>query len=340
MSEESKGITLEEFTADLIAMEDGIVEDAPATQDDSNPEQDIEATAETHDTDADVDDDYLAEVDEDEADDNPEEESEEADEDDSEEEAEDREFTFKADGEEVTVTLNELKKSYGLQKNLTRKGQELAEKEKLNAQESEIITYYKQTPERQKLMDEIGLMEKALDRGYMVNPDGTPAKGEDGQIIYLSKEQMDAGPKMIGEARAKLSEFAPLPMQDRAQKEIPELWSSDARVRDTAIKQYESYLMSVGYTQAELAHISPRELLLAKAALKGDELATRVEAAKARRAKKPKAGVVSKVTKAAKGKPETSNKRGDSGPKLTEQQIADKVNSGEMNIADAFLDLD
>ena len=40
------------------------------------------------------------------------------------------EYTFKADGEMVTVTLDELKKSYGLQKKLTRKYQELAELER------------------------------------------------------------------------------------------------------------------------------------------------------------------------------------------------------------------
>lgn len=325
---DAQGISMEDFINELVDSEEPKADAPEATPEVQESDQ---APAETDETDGDVGDDYLADVDEDEADDNPEDESEEADEDDSEEEADGTEYTFKADGEEVTVTLDELKKSYGLQKNLTRKGQELAEKEKQNVQEAEVIAYYKQTPERQKLTEQISMAEEAVQRGTYFDDEGNP--------IQMTQVQIERTQKNIEEARGKLNELAAPPMADKAREEIPELWSSDSNVQQAAIKQYGDYLMSVGYTQAELSHVSPRELLLAKAALKGDELATRVEAAKARRAKKPKAGVVSKVTKAAKGKPESSSKRG-SKPKVSEEEIAAKVNNGEMSFVDAFMDLD
>ena len=328
-NDDAQGISMEDFMNELIASEEAaedtveVTPEAVEEHSDGTPVEDSDGVG-------DSEDDILAELDEDEADDNPEEKSETEEDDDSEDE--DKTYTFKADGEEVTVTLDELKKSYGLQKNLTRKGQELSEKEKQTSYEADVIAYYKQTPERQQMSEQIVAAEEAVQRGTFFDQEGNP--------IQMTEQQIKETMKNIGDAKAKLNELAPPPGSEKAREEIPELWSSDANVRDAAVKQYGDYLMSIGYTQAELTHISPRELLLAKAALKGDELATRVEAAKARKANKPKPGVVSKVTKAAKGKPESSNKRGTSKPKMSEAELAKKVESGEISMTDSFLLLD
>ena len=117
ITENSEGISIENFTDELVAIDPTPVSDGPEPT--AEVEEEIVDTAETEDTEQDVDnDDYLADVETDEADDAQEEtEADEAPEDEAQET-----YTFKADGEEVTVTLDELKKSFGLQKNLTRKG--------------------------------------------------------------------------------------------------------------------------------------------------------------------------------------------------------------------------
>ena len=338
MEQDAQGITMEDFMDELIANEDGEADTStqPETQ-----EQEVveEQTTETEETEVDVadEDDYLADVDEDEVDDTPEDEE-------SEEEAEETADTtvhkFKADGEEVEVTTDELIKSYGLQKKLTREGQQLAEEKKQLANEQDAIAYIKQTPERQAAIENLRLMQLAVDRGYQVMPDGTPRYDENGQVVYLNKETLDSAPAAIKEQQEAISKMAVAPMQKEAYEAIPELWSSDAKVQQATANRYGDYLKSIGYTDSELPHISPRELLLAKAALEGDALAKRVAASKARKAEKAKPGVVSKTTKAAKGKPESSNQRGESKPKLSEAQIAEKVQNGELSISDAFMDLD
>ena len=332
---------MEDFVNELIASEEQPTGDTKeVTKEEVVKDEVKEVKAETEEQDSD-DEAYLDLDDEDETDENPE-ESEETDEEDedSKEEATgdvdlDTEFTFKADGEEVTVSVKELQKSYGLQKNLTRKGQELAEKEKAIQSESDVIAYYKQTPERQKIQDQIKFTQEAVDRGFYFDNEGNQVK--------MTQSQIDNTRANLEKKKEEFSKMSAPPKLEQAMKEIPEIFSTNVRPgskeADT-ISKYENYLLDIGYTKSEFPHVSPRELLLVKRALEGDELAARVEARKARLSKKTKPGVVSKVTKAAKGKPETSTNKGNSKPKKSEQQIADKVNNGEMSIIDAFMDLD
>ena len=326
LTDNAKDITIDDFTDALVAIDPTPVSDGPEPT--AEVEEEIVDTAETEETDQDVDDDYLAEVDTDEADDSQEEtEADEAPEDEAQET-----YTFKADGEEVTVTLDELKKSFGLQKNLTRKGQETAEKEKQLEQEAQVLMYYKQTPERQQLIDKIQYAEDVIQRGT--------AFDKEGNQIPLTQQQIQQTQENIAKAKEEYSQMATPPEFERARQEIPELWTGDEAKRTTALKRYGDYLMSVGYSQAELNHISPRELLLAKAALDGIELDTRVKAAKARKSKKTKPGVVSKVTKAATGRPEKSTQRGTGKRKMSEAEMAKKIESGEMEFYEAFMDID
>ncbi len=343
MSAEQQGISMEEFMDELIASED----ETENADDTSTPveETETEATkneADETDTEEDVDDDYLADVDEDEADD-PKDDSEEDDDSEEEEKGEvglDTEFTFKADGEDVTVDVKEMQKSYGLQKTLTRKGQDLAEKEKLLEREAEVVAYAKETPERKELLEDIDLMSKALDRGYALNADGTPHRGQDGNIVYLTAEQMKQGPTAIAEAQEKLGQLAQQPLQSEVLEAIPELYTGDRAVQDKAVQKYGDYLTSIGYSKSMISTVSPAELLLAKRALEGDELAARVKASKARKAGKAKPAVVSNPTKAAKGTP-SSSKRGKSKVSAeNDAKMAAQANNGEISYSDLFMDLD
>ena len=327
LTDNAKDITIDDFTDALVAIDPTPVSDGPEPT--AEVEEEIVDTAETEEAEQDVDnDDYLADVETDEADDAQEEtEADEAPEDEAQET-----YTFKADGEEVTVTLDELKKSFGLQKNLTRKGQETAEKEKQLEQEAQVLMYYKQSPERQQLIDKIQYAEDVIQRGT--------AFDKEGNQIPLTQQQIQQTQENIAKAKEEYSQMATPPEFERARQEIPELWTGDEAKRTTALKRYGDYLMSVGYSQAELNHISPRELLLAKAALDGIELDTRVKAAKARKSNKAKPGVVSKVTKAATGRPEKSTQRGTGKRKMSEAELAKKVESGELDYFEAFMDLD
>ena len=192
--------------------------------------------------------------------------------------------------------------------------------------------YYKQSPERQQLIDKIQYAEDVIQRGT--------AFDKEGNQIPLTQQQIQQTQENIAKAKEEYSQMATPPEFERARQEIPELWTGDEAKRTTALKRYGDYLMSVGYSQAELNHISPRELLLAKAALDGIELDTRVKAAKARKSNKAKPGVVSKVTKAATGRPEKSTQRGTGKRKMSEAELAKKVESGELDYFEAFMDLD
>ena len=336
LTDNAKDITIDDFTDALVAIDPTPVSDGPEPT--AEVEEEIVDTAETEEAEQDVDnDDYLADVETDEADDAQEEtEADEAPEDEATEDWQLAEETFKADGEEITMTRKELlayaKKTYGLDKNLTRKGQENAETKKQLEQEAQVLMYYKQSPERQQLIDKIQYAEDVIQRGT--------AFDKEGNQIPLTQQQIQQTQENIAKAKEEYSQMATPPEFERARQEIPELWTGDEAKRTTALKRYGDYLMSVGYSQAELNHISPRELLLAKAALDGIELDTRVKAAKARKSNKAKPGVVSKVTKAATGRPEKSTQRGTGKRKMSEAELAKKVESGELDYFEAFMDLD
>ena len=99
---------------------------------------------------------YLPEDDDEEAGDEPSDDTKETDEESEEEEAEDTSevHTVKIDGEDHEVSLDELKKGYGLQKTLTQKGQSLAEERKVLDAEAQAVAWAKQKPEARDLANE------------------------------------------------------------------------------------------------------------------------------------------------------------------------------------------
>ena len=337
ITDNAEGISIDDFMSEVIDSETPNAEiqetDTKAEKVDTDDSLIATDETETTETNEDVDDDdYLADVDEDEVD-NPDEDSKDTDEaESSDDEVKDtQEFTFKADGEDITVSLDELKKSYGLQKNLTRKGQELAEKEKAVGADAEVVNYYKQTPERLKLSEEINAAQDAIDKGFYFDAEGNQVK--------LTRAQIEDTQKNVSEANKKFNELATPPLAKEAQDAVPELWSADKRVQSAATEKYGNYLASIGYTESMIKSISPAELLLAKRALDGDELATRVKASKARRADKAKPSVVNKVTKPAKGSVPKSNQRGKGTPSVSLSKQKKALDNGDMSMTD-FMMLD
>ena len=152
------------------------------------------------------DDQEKAEVTEDDSDEEPEEDDDSA-------------YTVKIDGEEHTVSLTELKKGYGLQQSLTRKGQELAEtKKKLDA-EAEAISWAKAQPEARDLATKIQEAEEAIVRGFVFD--------ENGKQVRLDADQIKATQDNVAEARGKLAEMAKPPRLEDLQEAIPEMFDPE-----------------------------------------------------------------------------------------------------------------
>ena len=329
--------------ADLISDDMTISQNAEVDTSKTSPVEETaktKDTTETTDTDQDVDEDYLAEVDEDEVDDPEEASEEETDEEDADEE---EEYTFKADGEEVTVTLSELQKGFGLQKNLTRRGQEIAEKEKALEEKEKTLSYLSVNrellPEIAKIESmsiEIDKAEEAVALGYVER---------DGKRVALSEENLANTEKKLRGAKAQLNlakkelsekqaNIKP-PKLDVLQKTIPEFFGNDKAKASEIVGAFENIADDLGFTRIEMAGLGndPRFLLLLNEAKSGRELAARVEQAKARKGKKP-ASVVNKSTSAIKtttvaGKKSTSAKRSKSTNNI--DALAEKANKGDVS---------
>ena len=244
------------------------------------------------------------------------------------EEGDDQEHVVKIDGEEHTVSLSELKKGYGLQQSLTRKGQELAETRKQLDAESEAIAWAKAQPEARKLAEQIQEAHEAVQRGFVF--------GEDGEQIRLTREQIEETQKNIEDAQGKLGEMAKPPRLEELQEAIPDMFVPEKAAE--TLKPYGDTLRDFGYAEAEiLSHNDPRTFLMLKELHELRDLASRVEKAKARR-KEEKPTIASKPTKAAKDAPSKS-KTGEAKPQLKAETVLERINNGEANASDMFMDL-
>ena len=224
----------------------------------------------------------VEEVEEDEAD---YEEAVEATEDEVEEYSEDEEeveeeqtFTIKASGEEKEVTLDELKKSYQLGTDYTKKTQEVAEQRKIIEQEAKAII------EARKVRDEYSSKLQAVEN-FLKSNDDTPedlaAMSENDPIGYakvvadmtLKKEKLQTiqaerqrlAQEQQSEQAAQLQQF----VQEEAQKlsvSLPEF--SDKAKGEQVRNEIRSYGKKIGFTDAELSQVydSRHVLVLHKAA--------------------------------------------------------------------------
>ena len=209
-----------------------------------------------------------------------EDETEEEAEDESEVEGieEEQTFTIKAAGEEKEVTLDELKKSYQLGTDYTKKTQEVAEQRKIIEQEAKAIIEARKVRDdyQNKLQSieefltgqndspaELSAMKENDPVGYAVKVAEMTEKKEQLQAIQAEKHRH--AQEQQSERANQLQQF----VQEEAQKlsvSLPEF--SDKAKGEQVRNDIRSYGKKIGFTDAELSQVydSRHVLVLHKAA--------------------------------------------------------------------------
>ena len=210
---------------------------------------------------------------------------------------EEQTFTIKAAGEEKEVTLDELKKSYQLGTDYTKKTQEVAEQRKVIEQEAKAII------EARKVRDEYSSKLQAVENFLTSNndtPEDLAAMSENDPIGYakvvadmtLKKEKLQTiqaerqrlAQEQQSEQANQLQQF----VQEEAQKlsvSLPEF--SDKAKGEQVRNDIRSYGKKIGFTDAELSQVyDSRHVLVLHKAAQYDKLMA------------GKAGVKKKVAKA------------------------------------------
>jgi len=212
---------------------------------------------------------------------------------------EEQTFTIKAAGEEKEVTLDELKKSYQLGSDYTKKTQEVAEQRKVIEQEAKAIIEARQV--RDNYSQKLQAIEQFLN-GQNDNPAELAAMKENDPVGYAvkvaemteKKEQLQT----VQAERARLAQEQQTESQAQMQKfveqeqiklaeSLPEF--SDKTKGEQVRNDIRSYGKKVGFTDEELSQVyDSRHVLVLHKAAQYDKLMA------------GKAGVKKKVAKAPK----------------------------------------
>ena len=222
-----------------------------------------------------------------------EEEAEEADDDteedddseyeDEEEVEEEQTFTVKAAGEEKQVTLDELKKSYQLGSDYTKKTQEIAEQRKVIETEAKAIIEARQVRDEysQKLQavqqflvgsndsrEDLAAMKENDPIGYAVKVAEMTEKKE--QLQLVQAEQQRIAQQQQADRSAQMQQIVEQESQKLAQS-LPEF--SDKVKGEQIRNDIRSYGKSVGFTDEELSQVyDSRQVLTIHKAMMYDKL--------------------------------------------------------------------
>jgi hypothetical protein len=222
-----------------------------------------------------------------------EEEAEEADDDteedddseyeDEEEVEEEQTFTVKAAGEEKQVTLDELKKSYQLGSDYTKKTQEIAEQRKVIETEAKAIIEARQVRDEysQKLQavqqflvgsndsrEDLAAMKENDPIGYAVKVAEMTEKKE--QLQLVQAEQQRIAQQQQADRSAQMQRIVEQESQKLAQS-LPEF--SDKVKGEQIRNDIRSYGKSVGFTDEELSQVyDSRQVLTIHKAMMYDKL--------------------------------------------------------------------
>jgi len=222
-----------------------------------------------------------------------EEEAEEADDDteedddseyeDEEEVEEEQTFTVKAAGEEKQVTLDELKKSYQLGSDYTKKTQEIAEQRKVIEIEAKAIIEARQVRDEysQKLQavqqflvgsndsrEDLAAMKENDPIGYAVKVAEMTEKKE--QLQLVQAEQQRIAQQQQADRSAQMQRIVEQESQKLAQS-LPEF--SDKVKGEQIRNDIRSYGKSVGFTDEELSQVyDSRQVLTIHKAMMYDKL--------------------------------------------------------------------
>ena len=239
----------------------------------------------------------------------PEVEYEDDTEDDTEEEAEEESevegieeeqtFTIKAAGEEKEVTLDELKKSYQLGTDYTKKTQEVAEQRKVIEQEARAIVEARQVRDdyQNKLQaieqflngqndnpEELAAMKENDPVGYAVKVAEMTEKKEQLQIVQAERMRIAQEQKTQNEAQMQnFVEQEKIKLADS----LPEF--SDKTKGEQIRNDIRSYGKKIGFTDQELSQVyDSRHVLVLHKAAQYDKLMSGKANVKKKVAKAPK----------------------------------------------------
>ena len=212
---------------------------------------------------------------------------------------EEQTFTIKAAGEEKEVTLNELKKSYQLGSDYTKKTQEVAEQRKVIEQEAKAIIEARQVRDnyQTKLQAieqfligqndnpaELTAMKENDPVGYAVKVAEMTEKKEQLQTVQAERMRIAQEQKMQNDAQ--MQKFVEQESQKLAES-LPEF--SDKTKGEHIRNDIRSYGKKIGFTDQELSQVyDSRHVLVLHKAAQYDKLIA------------GKAGVKKKVAKAPK----------------------------------------
>ena len=212
---------------------------------------------------------------------------------------EEQTFTIKAAGEEKEVTLDELKKSYQLGSDYTKKTQEVAEQRKVIEQEAKAIIEARQVRDNysQKLQAieqflngqndnpaELAAMKENDPVGYAVKVAEMTEKKEQLQAIQAEKNRL--AQEQQADNQAQMQKFVEQE-QIKLAESLPEF--SDKTKGEQIRNDIRSYGKKAGFTDEELSQVyDSRHVLVLHKAAQYDKLMA------------GKAGVKKKVAKAPK----------------------------------------
>jgi hypothetical protein len=278
MSEETMTSDSMESGSDLTISEaTSAFEGMLSATEDSN-EQPTEKEEDTQEAEVEETEEEDVEFEAEEADDNTEETEDESEIEDEEVVEEEQTFTIKAAGEEKEVTLDELKKSYQLGSDYTKKTQEVAEQRKVIDQEAKAIIEARQVrdeyAQRLKSVEEflVGSNESKEDLaelkendpiGYAVKVAEMTEKKE--QLQLLQAEQQRIAQQQNSDRSANMQKYVEQEAQKLAQS-LPEF--SDNTKGEQVRNEIRNYGKKVGFTDEELSSVydSRHVLVLHKAA--------------------------------------------------------------------------
>ena len=212
---------------------------------------------------------------------------------------EEQTFTIKAAGEEKEVTLDELKKSYQLGSDYTKKTQEVAEQRKVIEQEAKAIIEARKVRDdySQKLQaveqfltgtndspEDLSVMKENDPVGYAVKVAEMTEKKEQLQAIQAEKNRL--AQEQQADNQAQMQKFVEQE-QIKLAESLPEF--SDKTKGEQIRNDIRSYGKKAGFTDEELSQVyDSRHVLVLHKAAQYDKLMA------------GKAGVKKKVAKAPK----------------------------------------
>ena len=278
MSEETMTSDNTESGSDLTISEATTAFEGMLSTPEDSKEQPTEKEEDTQEAEVEETEEEDVEFEAEEADDDTEESEDDSEIEDEEVVEEEQTFTVKAAGEEKEVTLDELKKSYQLGSDYTKKTQEVAEQRKVIDQEAKAII------EARKVRDDYAQRLQAVEQflvGSNDSPEDLAAMKENDPIGYAVKvaemtekkdqlqqvqaEQQRIAQEQNSDREAQMQKFVEGEAQKLTQS-LPEF--SDKTKGEKIRNDIRNYGKKVGFTDEELSQVydSRHVLVLHKAA--------------------------------------------------------------------------